>query len=297
MVLPSRRTQDWVGNPEPQAAFSPLPSAQGLEISLSHPACSQWVVMSYCPFKRKYEHQGNYKVTTKDIIKKCNISAHYYLNTPPIKLRLLTHPYNVAVGYYRTVIASCVSCSSWFSVKRIVKNNWRAQDGLLQEILHTLTTSFVHWTIQILRWIYLTSIMTFNKEGLLYNSFYSFSNYGWESTKCQPLSSRAVAKIKYFKIECITQDIYTMKIEWLMFALCFDLIWEGHQNILGLALISIWKKVIFRKINIFGFFHIRQPSIGDCDEIPPQAREAWRASQNPGLLRPCVSHGQGSERG
>ena len=152
-----------------------------------------------------------------------------FLKHSPIKLSLLTRPCNLAVGRYWAVTASYVSCGSWFWVKRIGKNNWRAWYGLSQEILHTSTTSFVHWTIKILRWMYLTSIMTFNRESSLHNSFYSFGNYGWDSTKCQPLSSRALAKIKYFKIECIKQDTYTVKIEWLMFALYFDLFEKGTK--------------------------------------------------------------------
>lgn len=101
--------------------------------------------------------------------------------------------------------------------------------------------------------------MIYNRESSLHNSFYSFSNYVWNSTKCQPLSIRAVTKNKYFMIECIKQDTYTMKIECLMFALYFSFAWGGHKNVLGLALISIWKKVIFRKINIFGLSTLASP--------------------------------------
>lgn len=134
----------------------------------------------------------------------------------------------------------------WFWLKELEKNNWRMLYGLLQEIRHSLTISFVHWTIKILRWMYLASIMTFYRESSLHNSFYSFSNYtsSWE---CQPLSIRAMTKIKCFRIECIKQDTYTVPIECLIFALYFSFIWRGHQNVLGSALISIWKKVIFRK--------------------------------------------------
>lgn len=94
--------------------------------------------------------------------------------------------------------------------------------------------------------------MTFNRESSLHNSFYSFSNYGWNSTKYQPVGVRAAAKIKYFRIERIKQDTYMMKLECLMFALYFSFMWGGHQNVLGLSLISIWKKVNIQKNKYLG---------------------------------------------
>ena len=48
------------------------------------------------------------------------------------------------------------------------------------------------------------------------------------------------------------QDTYTMKIECLMFALHFSFMWGEHQNVLGLALISIWKKVNIQKDKYLG---------------------------------------------
>lgn len=68
-------------NQQLEEAFLTLHFVEGTETFLSPPP-SMGGGGFYGPFKIKYEHEGNKKVTTKEvIIRKWNISAYYSLNT------------------------------------------------------------------------------------------------------------------------------------------------------------------------------------------------------------------------
>lgn len=113
--------------------------------------------------------------------------------------------------------------------------------------------------------------MTFNRGSSLHNSFYSFSNYGWDATQYQPLSIRAVTQIKYFKIEHIKQDPYRMKTRMPNICIVFFLyVRRALKYFWALPLLAFERKLVFRKMNIWESVPGSQPSGGRCDEVSPQ---------------------------